>query len=115
MVDTRLRVSEAVNLKADDVHLASGKWYLFVRDKGDKSRDVEVSEDLAQELLAMEVADFALAQYVQENRSQVDKAHCRESRDYKASESPHVAPHPRPQLAAEKLQPGSNELSPGPC
>jgi site-specific recombinase XerD len=58
MADAGLRVSEAVNLKADDVYLAGGKWYLFVRGKGDRSRDVEVSEDLAQELLALKVADF---------------------------------------------------------
>ena len=56
--DAGLRVSEAVNLKADDVCLAGGKWCLLVRGKGDKSRDVEVSEDLAQELLALKVADF---------------------------------------------------------
>jgi site-specific recombinase XerD len=96
MVDTRLRVSEAVNLKADDVHLAGGKWYLFVRDKGDKSRDVEVSEDLAQELLAMEVADFAFAQYVQENRSQVDKALCRESRGVQSKWVPTGCATPTP-------------------
>jgi integrase/recombinase XerD len=58
MADAELRVSEAVSLKVDDVYLAGGKWYLFVRGKGDKSRDVEVSEDLAQELLALKVADF---------------------------------------------------------
>jgi integrase/recombinase XerD len=58
MADAGLRVSEAVNLKADDVYLAGGRWYLFVGGKGDKSRDVEVPEDLAKELLALKVADF---------------------------------------------------------
>jgi site-specific recombinase XerD len=115
IADAGLRVSEAVNLKADDVYLAGGKWYLFVRGKGDKPRDVEVSEDLAQELLALKVAAFSFAQYVQENRSQVDKANCQGSGDYKASEPSHPAPHSRSQLAAGGLQLGGYQLPPGPC
>ena len=97
------------------MYLAGGKWYLFVRGKGDKSRDVEVPEDLARELLALKVADFAASQYVQENRPQVDKANCQGSGRYKASEPSHPAPHPCPQPAIERLQPGSYQLSVGPC
>ncbi len=85
------------------MYLAGGKWYLFVRGKGDKSRDVEVSEDLAQELLALKVADFSLAQYVQADRPQVDKANCQGSGGYKTSEPSHATPHSRPQLAAGRL------------
>ena len=54
MADGGLRVSEAISLKADDVYLAGGRWYLHVAGKGDKFRDVEISEDLALELLALE-------------------------------------------------------------
>lgn len=55
------------------------------------------------------------AEHVQENRPQVGKSHCQGSGGYKAGEPAHLAPYPRPQLAAGRLQPGSNELPPGPC
>lgn len=57
LADAGLRVSEAVNLKANDIYLAGGRWYLHVRGKGDKSREVEIAKALVQELLALKVAD----------------------------------------------------------
>jgi len=53
LADAGLRVSEAISLTSEDVYLAGGRWYIYVVGKGDKSREVEVSEDLAQELLAL--------------------------------------------------------------
>lgn len=58
LADTGLRVSEVISLRADDIYLAGGRWYMHVAGKGDKFRDVEIVEDLARELLALKVADF---------------------------------------------------------
>jgi len=60
LADAGLRVSEAINLRAADIYLAGGRWYMHVAGKGDKFRDVEIPEDLARELLALKVADLPL-------------------------------------------------------
>jgi len=60
LADAGLRVSEAISLRAADIYLAGGKWYLHVKGKGDKSREVEIPKDLARALLALKVADLPL-------------------------------------------------------
>lgn len=58
LADTGLRVSEALDVKAEDVYWGGGRWYVHVaKGKGDKARDVEIPHDLAKSLMAQKRAE----------------------------------------------------------